>query len=106
LVKYILAMVMCPSKGVEKITRKILENRLAACVNITPQLKSVYWWKGRMETATERLLIIKTKSSLFSSLENLIRSVHPYEVPEIVALPISKGYKPYLDWISAETKPT
>jgi periplasmic divalent cation tolerance protein len=99
-------MVMCPSKGVEKITRKILENRLAACVNITPQLKSVYWWKGRMETATERLLIIKTKSSLFSSLENLIRSIHPYQVPEIVALPISKGYKPYLDWISAETKPT
>jgi periplasmic divalent cation tolerance protein len=97
-------MVMCPSKGAEKIGREILENRLAACVNVTQQFKSTYWWKGRMETAKERLLIIKTKSSLFNSLKRLVRSVHPYKVPEIIALPISKGYKPYLDWISEETK--
>ena len=106
LVKYILAMVMCPSKDAEKIARRILENRLAACVNITPRLKSMYWWKGGMEKATERLLIIKTKSALFGSLEICVRSVHPYKVPEIIALSISKGYKPYMNWINVETTKT
>ena len=97
-------MLMCPVDSAEKIAQTILEKRIAACVNITSELKSVYWWKGRKETTIEKLLIIKTKSSLFVSLEKLVRSVHPYEVPEIIALPIIRGHKPYLNWIDAETR--
>lgn len=97
-------MVMCPVESAEKIAQTILEKRIAACVNTTSELKSDYWWKGKKETTTEKLLIIKMKSSLFVSLEKVVRSIHPYEVPEIIALPIIRGYKPYLNWINAETR--
>jgi periplasmic divalent cation tolerance protein len=102
LAEYILVLVSCPVKSARSIAKKLLAERLAACVNITT-LESHYWWKGKIETSREKLLLIKTRSSLFPSLERMIKSVHPYEVPEIIALPIKFAHAPYLKWIHEET---
>ncbi len=86
------------------IARKIVRQRLAACVNVVPLVKSVYWWKGTCEEAGESLLIIKTRVVLKQKLMTYIRSIHPYTVPEIIFLPIAAGHQPYLNWISKETR--
>jgi periplasmic divalent cation tolerance protein len=101
--KYILVIVTCPAKNAEKIARKILSAKVAACVNISAEIKSIYRWKGKVEVANEKILLIKTRQSLYSSLEKIILKVHPYQVPEIIALPLIHGHKPYLDWIGNET---
>lgn len=88
----------------EKIARQILEKKFAACVNIVPGITSLYWWKGKIETASEFLLIVKTKMSLFDSLMSLVKKIHSYTVPEIICLPIEKGNKDYLDWIRSSVK--
>ena len=77
----------------------LLKKRLAACINISSEVESHYWWKGKKEKAREVVLFIKTKSTAFSKLEKMLRAHHPYSVPEIIALPIQKGSKPYLAWI-------
>ena len=83
-----------------KLSRSIVERRLAACVNIVPQIHSVYRWKGQVEEATEWLLIIKTQAAAFERLRDAIKELHSYEVPECVMLEIAAGSKPYLDWIN------
>ncbi|MEI7751041.1 MAG: divalent-cation tolerance protein CutA [Candidatus Omnitrophota bacterium] len=80
----------------------LISQRLAACVQILPGLESHYRWHGKKETSKEVLLIIKTKSSIYRKLEAVLLKNHPYEVPEIVCLPITKGSKAYLDWIFGE----
>ncbi|HOW87140.1 MAG TPA: divalent-cation tolerance protein CutA [Candidatus Omnitrophota bacterium] len=82
----------------------LISKRLAACVQILPGLESHYRWRGKKETAKEILLLIKTRASAYKKLEKAILQNHPYEVPEIVAFPITKGSKTYLDWIDAEVK--
>ena len=86
-----------------KIASAVLEDRLAACVNITEKVESHYRWQGKIEVAGEHLLIIKTKKMLFKALIKKIKSLHSYEVPEIIFLPITAGDPDYLGWLSRET---
>ena len=85
-----------------KIADLLLTKRKAACVNIVPKVESSFWWQGKLDSAQESLLIIKTKTSLLSEIIDLVKTAHSYEVPEIVALPIVGGNKDYLNWIDDE----
>jgi periplasmic divalent cation tolerance protein len=82
-----------------RLGRTLVENGLVACVNDVAPVKSVYKWKGKVEEATERLLLMKTRSDRYAELEAAIKELHPYEVPEIIAIPIEAGLKAYLSWI-------
>ena len=85
------------------LARRIINERLAACVQYTP-IQSTYRWKGAVESASEYLLLAKTRASLADELIACIRNVHSYEVPEIIVTPISGGFEKYLDWVKAETR--
>ena len=87
----------------QHIARSLVEKRLAACVQIDGPVESWYRWQGQLETATEWRLMIKSRSAVYAELEQAIRTLHPYEQPEIVALPISAGSAGYLKWIDEET---
>ena len=88
----------------EKIGKTLLEKRLAECVQIMGPMLSRYWWKGSMETAEEWLCLIKSKKTLYSQLEKAIKEVHPYETPEIIAVPIICGSENYLEWLHNQLK--
>lgn len=81
----------------------LVKGRLAACVNIVPGLTSVYEWKDKLCVDDELLLLIKTRKVLFDKVRDAIRGRHPYELPEIIALPVEGGLQPYLEWISGNT---
>jgi len=83
-----------------KIARALVEEKLAACVNIVPQVFSFYWWEGKLQEDREALMIAKTTASVFPALEAKVRELHSYTVPEIIALPIKAGHKAYLDWVT------
>jgi periplasmic divalent cation tolerance protein len=83
----------------------VVSEKLAACVNILAPCRSVYRWQGRIESAEEVPLLIKTTTSRYPELESAIRARHPYELPEIVAVPLSHGLPAYLDWVATETTP-
>lgn len=87
----------------EQIAQDLVERRLAACVNILAPCRSVYRWQGVVEHATEVPLLIKTTAARYAALETAIRALHPYDVPEIIALPLSAGLPAYLGWITQET---
>lgn len=90
----------CPDKiTAEKIARALVEKQLAACVNILPNLTSIYTWQGQIETADEHLLIIKAPAQAYPAIEKSIQQLHPYELPEIIALSIAQGLPGYLNWI-------
>ena len=100
----ILVLCSCPDEAsADLISEQLLNQRLAACINQLPGLTSVYRWQGQIERAREIQLIIKSRASLFELLRLCILSHHPYEVPEILALPTSQGHQPYLDWLTQET---
>ncbi len=88
----------------EIISREVVEKRLAACVQIMGPITSTYWWKEKVEKTEEWLCIMKTKRDLYEDLEQAILSIHPYEVPEIVAVPIVAGSQSYLEWLEQEVK--
>ncbi len=88
----------------ETMSATLVEGRLAACVNILPPCRSVYRWKGAVEAADEIPLLIKTTAARYPALEEAIRSQHPYETPEIIALPVTQGLPEYLAWVCAETR--
>lgn len=96
-------LVTCGSqKEARRIARALVEARLAACVNVVQSpVESIYRWKGKVEAAREFLLLIKSSRKRFAALEAEVRRLHSYDVPEIVALPIERGSKPYLAWIEA-----
>ena len=87
-----------------KIANGLLAKKLCACVNITKECESLFWWQGKIDRAKERLLIIKTRKSLFNRLKKEVRRLHPYKVPEIIAVPIAAADKEYAAWIREETK--
>lgn len=88
----------------ELIARTILEPRLAACVNIIPAVRSLYWWEGKIDSSDELLLVAKTEPHLVAELAEAVKSVHPYKVPEVVAMTATYAAESYLGWIKAETK--
>lgn len=86
-----------------KIARTLVEERLAACINIVSAIRSIYRWQGKIEDEKEALLIIKTKTELFDPLKNRIKALHSYTVPEVVALSIIEGSEDYLRWLHEST---
>ena len=87
-----------------RIALAVVEAQLAACVNILPRVQSIYRWQGAVESAVEVPLLIKTTAAAYPALEAAIRERHPYDVPEIIALPITAGLPAYLNWLAAETR--
>ena len=83
-----------------RIGRELVERKLAACVNIGPALESIYRWEGKVESASEVLCIIKTTQGQFGKLQEELCSLHPYDVPEVIALPLADGAGPYLRWVA------
>jgi len=84
-----------------RLARALVEQGLAACVNIVPGVTSVYRWQGKVEAEPERLLVIKTRAERFEELRATLVSLHPYEVPEVLALAVQAGHAPYLAWLDA-----
>lgn len=96
--------VTCPSADVAAaIGKAMVEQRHTACANILPAMTSIYHWQGKIETAGETVLVLKTTAQKWQSLQDGIKALHPYDVPCIVAMPIAHGHVPYLEWIAAET---
>ena len=95
----------CPDESVAaRIAQELVEARLAACVNRLPGMRSVFRWKGALQDEPEVLLAIKTVRSRYEELEMRLKALHPYEVPEIIALPVLAGAAPYLAWLAEETR--
>ena len=86
----------------QAIARAVVEKRLAACVQTIGPITSTYWWQGEIETAEEWLCVIRSRQDLYERLEEAIREVHPYDVPEILAVPVIAGSKSYLEWLDNE----
>jgi periplasmic divalent cation tolerance protein len=101
----LVALVTAPSTDVGRdIAHALLDRKLAACVNIIPSITSLYTWEGELCVDEEVLLIIKTTTSTFDALNSAVKKIHPYDVPEILALPVAAGSKDYLDWIHEVVK--
>ena len=91
-------------EAAERIARALVEQGVAACVNVVPGVVSFYRWKGVLERDAETLLVIKARADRFDALLAALLALHPYELPELVALPIEAGHRPYLDWLSASAE--
>ena len=103
--EYIIILVTAGGeKEARKIAKGLLKERSAACINIVPQVNSHFLWKGKIERAAEALLVIKTKRSYLKKVIKLVKKIHSYEVPEIIALPIVGENKDYLNWIGEEVR--
>jgi periplasmic divalent cation tolerance protein len=95
-----LLLCTCPDQHTaDSIARQLLTEQLAACVNILPGISSVYRWQGQIETAQEHLLLIKTHARHYAVIEEAIKKLHPYQIPEIIAVAIERGSKDYIKWI-------
>ena len=102
--QFVIALTTLPADGnVEQLAQQLVEERLAACVSILPPMRSIYQWKGAVERADERQLLIKTTTERLTELEARLRQLHPYDVPEFIVLPITQGSAPYLAWLSSNT---
>jgi periplasmic divalent cation tolerance protein len=102
---FIVVFVTCKSaKEAQRIAARLIQKRLAACVNIAGRVKSIYRWKGKIEAANEILMVIKSTRKKFAALEKEIRRLHSYETPEIIALPIVAGSGAYVRWLSDSVK--
>jgi periplasmic divalent cation tolerance protein len=97
--KIVVLSTCATAQDAEKLARALVSQRLAACVNVVPQISSFYRWKGELEASAEFLLIIKTSRDLFDVLKIELEKLHPYEVPEMIALPIVEGAENYMNWL-------
>ncbi len=96
----VVVLVTVPSIEVaERIAAAVVPERLAACVNIVPGLRSTFWWEGRAQTEEEVLLLVKSTADRLAALEDRVRTLHPYSIPEFIALPVVAGHEPYLAWV-------
>lgn len=102
---FIVIMITAPSVEVaQQIAESLLAKHLAACVNLIPRVQSLYRWEGKVQQDEEVLMLVKSRRSLFhSQIVPLVRQIHPYQLPELIVLPIMDGFPPYLDWITQET---
>jgi periplasmic divalent cation tolerance protein len=93
-------MTTCPdAESADRLSRRLVEGRLAACVNVLPEIGSVYRWQGTIERSRETLLFIKTTRARYEAVEAFIRAGHPYELPEVIAVPIERGSAAYISWL-------
>jgi periplasmic divalent cation tolerance protein len=103
--KFSLVLVTAPDlKTARALAKAALQARLAACANLVPKVESHYWWQGRLESGTEVLLMLKAPKARAAALEKLILGTHPYDTPEILALPLHAGTQKYLDWLAASCR--
>jgi len=102
---YIIAITTTPSKNeAEKIAKTLLEERLIACANIIGPVQSLFWWQGKIDEAQEHLILMKTRKDLFSKLSEKVKALHSYQIPEIIAVPIVEGFKPYMEWLESSLR--
>lgn len=102
---FCLVLVTCPTlEEARKISKGLVEEKLAACVNLVPQIESCYWWEGKVENAQELLLLIKTSNENSRKVEEWVRQHHSYTVAEALSLPIVSGNPPYLAWIKESVR--
>ena len=103
---YLMVYSTCPDEGVaEHIAEALVSQQLAACVNIIPKIRSIYRWQGNIERDSEVLLLIKTRKTRFQALQETISELHPYELPEIIAVSVETGSADYLHWIDRSLEP-
>lgn len=103
---FVIVLTTFPAEGnADVLARMLIDERLAACVNILPPMQSIYRWEGKVDDATERQLIIKTAASRVDALKEKLLEVHPYELPELLVIPVTGGSEKYLEWIAASTLP-
>lgn len=101
---FLMVICNCPDHQVaEQMAATLVDEKLAACINIMPEMKSVYRWQGQVESDLEVQVQIKTTAALYDKLQQRISALHPYEVPEIIALPILRGSPSYMQWITENT---
>jgi len=87
-----------------ELAKVLVEERLAACANLLPAIRSIYRWQGKLQDENEVVVLLKTRAEHLERLKLRILELHPYEVPEVLAVPVEAGYQPYLDWLAGETK--
>ncbi len=87
-----------------ELAKALVEERLAACANLLPAIRSIYRWQGKLQDENEVLVLLKTRAEHLERLKLRILELHPYEVPEVLAVPVEAGYQPYLEWLAGETK--
>ena len=103
--KFAIVLVTAPDlKTARSLAKSALSARLIACANLIPKIESHYWWRGKIESGPEVLLVLKTQKSKLTALEKLVLAQHPYDTPEFLALPLSAGNKKYLDWLAENTQ--
>jgi periplasmic divalent cation tolerance protein len=103
--KAIVAITTCPEPVAEELAQALVGERLAACVNQIPSVWSTFAWQGKVTRDRETLLVIKTTEQRYAALEARIRALHPYDLPEVLALPVQAGSEPYLDWMCLNSRP-
>lgn len=102
--EYIVVFITAPDeKSAQNIARLLVEEKLAGCVNIIKNIRSIYFWQDKIEDESEVLMVVKTKREIFKALKDKVRTVHPYSVPEIIAIPIIEGSEDYLKWLDEVT---
>ncbi len=102
--KFAIVLVTAPDlKTARALAKSALSAHLIACANLIPKIESHYWWRGKIESGAEVLLVLKTQKSKLAALEKLVLARHPYDTPEFIVLPLSAGNKKYLDWLAENT---
>jgi periplasmic divalent cation tolerance protein len=104
--KMVVVLVTCPSRAsAGRLARRLVSRRLAACANILPGVTSLFWWEGRVDRCRETLLLLKTTAAGFDRLRRAVLALHPYDVPEIIALPVGGAHAPYRRWVASSVSP-
>jgi len=101
---FVIVLITAPMDEAEGVAKALLERKLASCVNILRGVESIYWWRGKVESSGEAMLVVKTRLDLIEEVERVLGEVHSYEVPELIALPIIGGSEEYIAWLESTLK--